>query len=79
MIIVQLAYCMRQFDVVIERDEEGMYVGSVPQLPGCHTQGESLDQLMERMREAVELCLEVEGIPAESLEFIGIQRITVAA
>ena len=64
---------MRQFDVVIERDEEGLYVGSVPQLPGCHTQGRSLDELMERMREAVELYLEVEGSPAQSLEFVGIQ------
>lgn len=70
---------MRQFDVVIERDEEGLYVGTVPQLPGCHSQGRSLDELMERMREAVELCLEVEGIPTQPLEFIGIQRITVAA
>jgi predicted RNase H-like HicB family nuclease len=70
---------MRQFDVIIERDEEGLYVGSVPQIPGCHTQGRSLDELMERMSEAVELCLEVEGAPTKSLEFIGIQRITVAA
>lgn len=68
-----------QFDVIIERDEDGNYVGSVPQLPGCHTQGRSLDELMERMKEAVELCLEVEGVPAQTLEFIGIQRITVAA
>jgi predicted RNase H-like HicB family nuclease len=70
---------MRQFDVIIERDEEGVYVGSVPQLPGCHTQGQSLDELMQRIREAVELCLEVEGMPSQSLEFIGIQRITIAA
>ena len=74
-----IEYRMRQFDVVIERDEEGLYVGSVPQLPGCHTQGRSLDELMERMREAVELCLEVEGSPAHTLEFVGIQRITIAA
>ncbi len=70
---------MPQFDVIIERDQEGMYVGSVPQLAGCHTQGRSLDELMERIREAVELCLEVGGSPAQSLDFIGIQRITVAA
>jgi predicted RNase H-like HicB family nuclease len=48
----------RQFDVVIERDEEGYYVASVPELHGCHTQAESLDELMLRIREAVELCLE---------------------
>jgi predicted RNase H-like HicB family nuclease len=69
----------RQFDVVIERDGEGYYVASVPQLPGCHTQARSLDEVTQRIREAIELCLEVEGAPAESLEFIGIQRITIAA
>ncbi|MEP7367309.1 MAG: type II toxin-antitoxin system HicB family antitoxin [Acidobacteriota bacterium] len=69
----------RQFDVVLERDEEGFYVASVPQLRGCHTQGRSLDEVMERIREAIELCLEVEGSPNEALEFVGIQRITVAA
>jgi predicted RNase H-like HicB family nuclease len=51
----------REFDVVIERDSEGYYVASVPALRGCHTQARSLDELMERMQEVVELCLEVEG------------------
>jgi predicted RNase H-like HicB family nuclease len=69
----------RQLDVVIERDEEGYYVASVPQIPGCHTQAKSLDEVTKRIREAVELCLEVEGVPEHDLEFIGIQRITVAA
>lgn len=69
----------RQFDVVIERDEEGFYIASVPQLPGCHTQAKSLDELTGRIREAVELCLEVAGAPERTLEFVGIQRITVAA
>jgi predicted RNase H-like HicB family nuclease len=68
----------RQFDVVIERDSEGFYVASVPQLPGCHTQARSLDEVMGRIREAIELCLEVEGAPTGDLEFVGIQRITVA-
>ncbi len=68
-----------QFDVVIERDEEGYYVASVPQLPGCHTQAKSLDEVTQRIREAVELCLEVAGAPEQTLEFVGIQRITIAA
>ena len=68
-----------QFDVVIERDQEGYYVASVPQIPACHTQARSLDEVTQRIREAIELCLEVEGAPEESLEFIGIQRITIAA
>ena len=69
----------RQFDVVIERDEEGYYIASVPQLHGCHTQARSLDEVTDRIRESIELCLEVEGAPQTSLEFNGIQRITVAA
>lgn len=70
---------VRQFDVLIERDEEGLYVASVPQLPGCHTDGTSLDELMVEIREAIELCLEVEGEQPVNLEFVGIQRITIAA
>lgn len=50
----------REFNVVIERDEDGWYVGSVPSLPGCHTQAKSLDDLMVRVREAVELYLEAQ-------------------
>jgi predicted RNase H-like HicB family nuclease len=49
-----------KFSVVIERDKDGYYVASVPELPGCHTQSRTLDELMERIREAVELYLEVE-------------------
>jgi predicted RNase H-like HicB family nuclease len=67
----------REFSVVIERDEDGMLVASVPSLPGCHTQARSLDLLMSRIQEAIALCLEVEA-PATS-EFIGVQRVTVTA
>jgi predicted RNase H-like HicB family nuclease len=69
----------RSFDVVIERDEEGFYVASVPELHGCHTQAQSLDVLMERIREAIALCLEVQGQPDTRLEFVGVQRVIVAA
>ncbi len=69
----------RQFDVVIERDEEGMYVASVPQLPGCHTDSPSLDEIMVEIREAIQLYHEVEGQEPNNLEFIGIQRVTIAA
>ena len=70
---------VRQFDVVIERDEEGMYVASVPQLHGCHTDASSLDELMVEIREAIELCLEAQGEEPANLEFVGIQRVTIAA
>lgn len=69
----------RDYSVIIERDEEGYYVASVPELRGCHTQARSLDELMERVREAVELYREVEGEDDASLEFVGVQRITVGA
>jgi predicted RNase H-like HicB family nuclease len=48
----------RCFTAVVELDEDGYYVGSVPELPGCHTQARSLETLMERIREAIELYLE---------------------
>lgn len=69
----------REFDVVIERDTEGYYVASVPALRGCHTQAKSLDELMERVREVIELCLETEGDDAEPVDFVEVQRISIAA
>jgi len=69
----------REFDVVVERDEQGYYVASVPALRGCHTQAKSLDKLMSRIQEAIELCLEVEGEPAEGLAFVGVQRVRISA
>ncbi|HWQ48015.1 MAG TPA: type II toxin-antitoxin system HicB family antitoxin [Methanosarcina sp.] len=50
---------MRKFTVIIEQDEDGIYVASVPELPGCHTQAETLDGLSIRIKEAIELYLEV--------------------
>ena len=65
-----------EFDVVIERDAEGYYVASVPALQGCHTQAKSLDVLIRRVQEAIELCLEVEEPAAR--EFVGVQRVLVS-
>lgn len=66
----------REFDVVIERDKDGYFVASVPALRGCHTQAKSLDTLMARIQEAIELCLEVEE-PVSS-QFVGVQRVSVS-
>ena len=69
---------MREFTVVIEQDEDGIYVASVPELEGCHTQAETLDELNRRIKEAIELYLEVESEKTgEKLDFIGIQKVTV--
>lgn len=67
----------RSFTVVIERDADGYLVASVPELPGCHTQAKSLDKLQERIREAIELCLEEYGEAPQPTEFVGIQRVAV--
>ncbi len=69
----------RQFNVVIERDEEGYYVASVPALAGCHTQARSLDDLIERVREAIVACLEEDSENVDELEFVGVQRVSVPA
>jgi predicted RNase H-like HicB family nuclease len=67
----------KEFNVIIEKDEEGFYVATVPALKGCHTQAKSLDELMERTKEAIELCLEVEKDIIYPYDFIGVQKITV--
>ena len=70
---------MREFTVIIEQDEDGIYVASVPELPGCHTQAKTLDELNSRIKEAIELYLEVVADKEEErqLDFIGIQKVKV--
>jgi predicted RNase H-like HicB family nuclease len=63
--------------VLIERDEEGYYVATVPSLPGCHTQAKNLDTLMKRVDEVVESCLEENREAASPLELVGIQQISL--
>ena len=63
---------MLKLNVITERDEDGYYVGSVPELPGCHTQAKTVDELMGRVREAAELYLEEMGKEAWKRGFVGI-------
>ena len=69
----------REFSVIIERDQAGFFIASVPELKGCFTQAKSLDTLMRRVREAIELCLEVEGEPIPRVDFIGVQRVAIGS
>ena len=65
-----------EFYVVIERDEDGFYVGEVPGLRACYSQGKTIDELLENMKEAILLCLEEAG--EEPLpEFVGIQKVSI--
>jgi predicted RNase H-like HicB family nuclease len=66
----------RNFTVLIEKDEDGMFIGSVLGLKGCHTQGKTLDELMDNVKEAIALCLE-ETKPSRD-EFVGIQHVQVS-
>ncbi len=64
------------FTVIIEKDEDNMLVATVPALKGCHTQAKTLPRLMSRVREAIDLCLEVEKEVSPS-KFVGIQEIEI--
>ena len=66
-----------EFLVVIEEDEDGMLVASVPALKSCHTQAKTLPTLLERIKEAIQLCLEVQKEPIKPLKFVGVQEIGV--
>lgn len=46
------------YTVLIEQDEDGIYIAKVPDIPGCYTQGKTVEQAMERIREAIQVCLE---------------------
>jgi predicted RNase H-like HicB family nuclease len=66
----------REFYVIIERDEDGYYVGEVPQLKACYSQGETIDELIVNIKEVIELCLETENVEIIP-EFVGIQKIAI--
>jgi len=66
----------QEFYVIIERDEDGFYVGEVPQLRACYSQGKTIDELMANIKEVIELCLEEEQ--EEPLpEFVGLHKVVV--
>ena len=67
----------REFYVIIERDKDGYYVGQVPQLRACYSQGKTLDELMANIKEVIELCLEEGDEEEPLLEFIGLQKVAV--
>ncbi len=64
------------FYMLVERDEDGFFVGEVPQLKACYSQGRTLDELTQNIKEVIVMCLEEEEIE-ETSEFVGIQKITI--
>ena len=66
----------REFYMIVERDEDGIFVGEVPQLKACYSQGKTLDELIENIKEVIEMCLEEEELD-EISEFVGVQKVTI--
>ena len=66
-----------QFLVLIERDEDNVLIATAPALRGCHTQAKTLPTLLERIKEAIQLCIEVEHPKPKPLEFVGLQEVEV--
>lgn len=62
----------RTYPVIIEQDEDGMYVATVPSISGCYTQGRTVEQVMERIREAILAC-DNDGV--DQLKFVDMQKI----
>ena len=66
-----------EFPVIIEKDEDGVLIASVPSIPGCHSHAKTLPTLIKRIKEAIELCLEVSG-PIHPNKFVGLQEVEVS-
>ncbi|MFA6268475.1 MAG: type II toxin-antitoxin system HicB family antitoxin [archaeon] len=69
------------FDVILEKDSEGWFTASVPALKGCRTQGKTKKEAMENIKEAIELCLEVQAQKKNKnqTDFVSIEKVSVYA
>ncbi|MBN1940883.1 MAG: type II toxin-antitoxin system HicB family antitoxin [Candidatus Diapherotrites archaeon] len=72
---------VRTFDVIIEKDEDGWFVADVPALQACHTQGKTKKEVLENIKEAIELCLEVEEEKKNKQKtgFVSVEKVKVYA
>jgi predicted RNase H-like HicB family nuclease len=66
----------REFNVIIEEGQDGYFISEVIEIPGCRTQAKSIEELMERTKEAISLCLEV-GSEKPKQKFIGLEKVAV--
>jgi predicted RNase H-like HicB family nuclease len=67
----------QEFYVIIEKDEDGYYVGEVPQLKGCYSQGKTIDELITNIKEVIAMCLEELEEEEDKLEFVGVQKVVL--
>lgn len=66
---------MVKFNILVEQDEDGYFISEVVELPGCHTQAKSLDELMIRTKEAIALYIKCKGMKLATEKFLGLQQI----
>jgi len=70
---------MKEYTIYIEQDEDGVYIGSVPSIAGCYSQGATIDELLVNMREALQLCLRNSGADGAIGTFVGVQKVAIPA
>ncbi len=66
------------FTVLIEQGEDGWYIASVPDIQGCFTQGKTVAQVLDRIKEAIEVCLEADKEEISPMRFVGVQQLQIA-
>lgn len=77
MLVVRMQQKLLNFTVLIEQDEDGIYVANVPDISGCYTQGRTVEQAMERIREAIQVCLEADDEEILPMKYIGVRQLEV--
>jgi len=65
-----------EFTILIEKDEDGIFVATVPEIEGCYTQGKTIPEVLQRIKEAIEVCLEAEP-KINPMKFVGLQRLEI--
>lgn len=65
------------FTTIIEQGKDGWFVATVPDIPGCYTQGKTVTQVLERIKEAIEVCLEADKEEIEPMKFVGVQQVEI--
>ena len=68
---------MKEFNIIIEKGEDGYLISEVLEIHGCHTQAKTFDELLKRTKEAIEVCLETDSEDVVPIKIVGIQKIEV--
>ena len=68
-----------QFAVYIEQDEDGVFIGSIPMIPGCHAEGRTQEEMLKNLDEVLKLCLRnIDTSFLQKIHFVGIQNLDIS-